>query len=113
MVGLGYRREMADWDMTAIEADLKPLPERRDERLEFPVGSFVENVVVHGFTLALEAEAAAEPAGTLKASTTTKGPDGAERTWVAKEDALRMMNEDPGVCSPYLVAGKKAWFSAA
>jgi hypothetical protein len=99
---------------------LAPLPERR-ERLEFAVGGFVENVVVHGFTCAVDDEGGGGGGGGADAASSGapappppsgKGPDGAERTWIAKEDALRMLTEEPAVCSPFLLAGKKAWFAA-
>lgn len=94
-------------------AELRPLPERR-ERLAFAVGGFVENVVVHGFTCAVDdapAGAASDDAPPPPAS--GKSPDGAERAWLAKGDAARMLVDEPAVCSPFLLAGKKAWFAAA
>ena len=91
--------------------------------INIPVGGFIENVVVHGFTCEVGEETkcgsssssaggASAPGSGSAAATTTKGPDGVERAWLPRGDALRMIAQEPAVCSPFLLAGKKAWFAA-
>lgn len=66
MTGLGYRREMADWDMSAVDADFfEVAPEnwlRRDRAPLHALRASGRAVHLHGVTLNLGGQSAPDPA---------------------------------------------------